>query len=246
MSVCSVTLVFVCLAAATTAVVLPATVQKQAPTMKCNKACHVEEGQYVNGSISCKSRGAETTCGRFITWKRDCDVVCQAQQSDNRLCHQGLADVKVDVVGSQTSFMFTVRKCKAAIPAPFQTNNDTLAATPRCRINLCTRANPFLEGNDITCNRRGILWTCSKWLTTVNQCETDRNICRNSRSSHTCIAAFRNRYCSQGFEPVFVQCRDYANFDHSPYLDFCQECNRPPFVKPPTSEICAQMNTPPA
>mmetsp|Transcript_44017 Transcript_44017/g.108066 ORF Transcript_44017/g.108066 Transcript_44017/m.108066 type:complete len:239 (+) Transcript_44017:175-891(+) len=201
----------------------------------CSQVCAVEAGKYVSGSKSCLNYGRSSTCGKYLMLYHNCDHVCQSG-SLLQTCHKYPEDQQIGLNGGLEELQFTVRKCENSGTLTFSSLVFELEMT--CSLAYCMASNPFTTTPTPTCKYGSKITTCSDYLFRKHGCYSDVDVCPPGyQSSSPCIAAYTNKYCSN-FMPVFTTCNMVSQFDHSPYLDFCDDCNRPPDAGRPSPPIC--------
>jgi len=202
----------------------------------CSQVCSVAEGTYITGSTSCLNYGHNSTCGKYLALYRNCDFVCQDDNSKFETCHKYPDDQQTVTSGGTEDLQFTLRECDDAGTLAFSSVDVDLETT--CSLAYCTAVNPFTACPERTCEMSGKVTTCSDYLWKKHGCYSDVDVCAPGYGCTTlCIAAYSNKYCSN-FSPVWTTCDKVDEFDHTPYLDFCDDCNRPPDATRPSAPAC--------
>mmetsp|Transcript_22587 Transcript_22587/g.55186 ORF Transcript_22587/g.55186 Transcript_22587/m.55186 type:complete len:246 (+) Transcript_22587:166-903(+) len=202
----------------------------------CSQVCSVNEGSFISGSTSCLNYGHNSTCGKYLALYRNCDYVCQDSGSSFDTCHKYPDDQQTVSIGGNDDLQFTLRKCQNAGTLAFSSVDVNFEMT--CSLAYCTMVNPFTTSPEPTCDLSGKVTTCSDYLWRKHGCYSDVDVCAPGYAcTAICIAAYSNKYCSN-FSPVWTTCNNVPNFDHTPYLDFCDDCNRPPDATRPSAPTC--------
>lgn len=185
-------------------------------------------GLYVDMSTSCGEEGQRIrSCGRYFAHVLRCDDVCRKPGTDSAVCAKLFDDVDFSEE-EKGIFRATVRYCKDAHPIEWE-GVQVEDLTP-CSAGSClSKGNPFIAEKPLLCAWNGRLRDCPEYLNMEHCCDQS---CPFSSADAKCFAAVKDRYCNS-FEMVWSTCSEYSSVETAIYSDFCNSCNRAPFIPPP-------------